>query len=95
MTWMLFFGVKENKLSMHKLIHPFHPLARQLCWVAPMSVLALFAMPAYAVTLEIPSVKDGLNLSIYGSINPNFSTESNKFSYSMVTQRFLAKGQHC
>lgn len=80
---MLFFGVKENKFSMHKSA-PFIicSFVRQLHRVAPVSVLTLFAVPAYAVTLEIPSVKDGLNLSIYGSVSPNFSTESNKFSYS-------------
>ncbi|UYZ70839.1 porin [Moraxella bovis] len=74
---------------MHTLIHPLHPLARQLRWIVPMSVLALFAMPAHAAMLETPSVKDGLSLGIYGSINPNFSTESNKFNYTYGDPRIF------
>ncbi|MFB6349125.1 porin [Moraxella sp. ZJ142] len=69
---------------MHKPSHPphLHPLARQLCWAISASALALAVMPAHAMYLQIPSVKNGLTLGIYGTVNPEFSTRSNKFNYT-------------
>ncbi|MFC0819621.1 hypothetical protein [Moraxella marmotae] len=42
----------------------------------------MVTIPAHAVWFQTPAVKNGLGLSIGGTINPNFSTESNKFNYT-------------
>lgn len=69
---------------MHKLTpHSRHLAARQLHRTLPLSVLALISTTsASAAMLEIPAIRDGLNLGIYGSVGPNFTTESNKFNYT-------------
>ena len=49
----------------------------------PASLLVALSMPAHSVWIDTPNVRDGLQLGIFTTVNPQITHTSNKFDYTL------------